>query len=173
MSQSTKKPRTALIAGASGAVGRHLLSMLLSDASYSEVHAITRRPMAHNEAKLQVHEVDFERLGDQAALFTVDDVFCCLGSTIKQAGSKAAFERVDHDYVVDIARLAKAGGAARFLMVSAIGANPKAMAFYSRVKGRVEQDVREVGPPTLHFMQPSLLMGERDEHRPGEPLHNA
>lgn len=163
-----KTTRTALIAGASGAVGRHLLSGLLAEPSYSEVHVLSRRPLAHKEAGLKVHEVDFERLDAQAALFDVDDVFCCLGTTLKQAGSRAAFEKVDHDYIVKLAELADAAHAQRFIMVSAVGANPDALAFYSRVKGRTEADVRNVGPATIHILRPSMLMGERDEHRPGE-----
>ncbi len=165
--------RKALIAGATGAVGRHLLSMLLSEPRYDEVHVLTRRPLAHSEPKLYVHEVDFEQLAGHAELFAVDDVFCCLGSTIKQAGSRPAFERVDHDYVVELSRLAKQGGAQRFVMISAVGANPKAMAFYSRVKGRAETDVLVNGPATVHIMRPSLLVGEREEHRTGEAMAQA
>ena len=167
---SENSNRTALIAGATGAVGRELLSLLLKEARYSEVHVLTRRPLAHNEAKLLTHEIDFEQLDKHRALFAVDDVFCCLGSTIKQAGSKAAFERVDHDYVEALAKLANQAGARRFVMVSAVGANPKALSFYSRVKGRAEADVRKVGPPTIHIVRPSLLMGDRDERRPGEAV---
>lgn len=162
--------RTALIAGATGVVGRQLLSLLLAEPRYASVHVLSRRPLAHEEAGMQVHEVNFDQLGAHAGLFDVDDVFCCLGTTLKQAGSKAAFEKVDHDYVVALARLAGAAQARRFIMISAVGANPKAMAFYSRVKGRTEADVLDAGPPTVHIVRPSLLMGEREEHRPGEAL---
>ena len=165
-----KSPRSALIAGATGAVGRHVLSMLLAEPRYNEVHVLSRRPLAHEEAGLHVHEIDFDQLDRHSALFDVDDVFCCLGSTMKQAGSKKAFEKVDHDYVVALARLADAAHARRFIMISAVGANPRAMAFYSRVKGRAERDVLDVGPPTIHIIRPSLLMGEREEHRPGEAV---
>lgn len=151
-------------------VGRQLLSMLLDEERYDEIHALVRRPLAHNEARLHSHEVDFDQLSDQRRLFEVDDVFCCLGSTMKQAGSKAAFEKVDYDYVVELAGLAGTAEARRFIMISAVGANPRAMAFYSRVKGRAEAKVLEVGPPTVHILRPSLLMGEREEHRPGEAL---
>lgn len=162
--------RSALMAGATGAVGRHLLSRLLADDDYDSVHVLTRRPIAATEAKLHVHEVDFDKLDQHAALFDVDDVFCCLGTTIKQAGSREAFRRVDHDYVVNMAQLASEAGASRFLMISAVGADSKSMFFYSRVKGDTERDVIDCGPATIHFVQPSLLMGERTEHRPGEAI---
>lgn len=162
--------RTALLAGATGAVGRHLLSRLLADPAYSEVRVLTRRAIAATEAKLRVHEVDFDRLDEQAALFDVDDVFCCLGTTMKQAGSREAFRRVDHDYVVRLAQLASEAGARRFLMISAVGADSRSMFFYSRVKGDTEREVRDVGPDTVHILRPSLLMGDRSEHRPGEEM---
>ncbi len=162
--------RSALIAGATGAVGRHLLSKLLADDEYEAIHVLTRRPIAATESKLHVHEVDFDKLDQYAALFDVDDVFCCLGTTIKQEGSREAFRRVDHDYVVSLAQLASEAGASRFLMISAVGANSKSMFFYSRVKGDTERDVIDCGPATIHIVQPSLLMGERNEHRPGEAV---
>ncbi len=168
MTTETSNKRTALIAGATGAVGRHLLSKLLADDDYGTVHVLSRRPIAATEAKLNVHEVNFDTLDQHAALFDVDDVFCCLGTTIKQAGSREAFRRVDHDYVVSMAQLASEAGASRFLMISAVGADARSMIFYSRVKGDTEKDVINCGPDTIHIVQPSLLMGERAEHRPGE-----
>lgn len=162
--------RSALIAGATGAVGRRLLSLLLHEPRYGTVHVLSRRPLAHEETGMVVHQVDFEQLAQSAALFDVDDVYCCLGSTMKQAGSRQAFARVDHDYVVELARLAGEAHARRFIMISAVGASAQALAFYSRVKGRAEAAVRDVGPPTIHILRPSLLMGEREEHRPGEAL---
>ncbi len=170
MSNSSTQNRTALLAGATGAVGRHLLAKLLADDRYTEVHVLSRRPIAAAESKLHVHEIDFERLDKYAALFDVDDVFCCLGTTMKQAGSREAFRRVDHDYVVRLAQLANEGGAQRFLMISAVGAHPKSMFFYSRVKGETEQEVMAAGPHIVHILRPSLLLGERKEHRPGEEI---
>lgn len=168
MNENTTHQRTALLAGATGAVGRQLLSQLLADKRYSQIHVLTRRPIAATEARLQVHEIDFEKLDQHAALFDVDDVFCCLGTTIKQARSKAAFRRVDHDYVVSMAQLASEAGARSFLMISAVGADPRSLFFYSRVKGETEQDVAACGPDSIHILRPSLLMGERSEHRTGE-----
>lgn len=162
--------RSALIAGATGAVGRHLLSMLLADDDYSAVHILTRRPIAATESKLHIHEVDFERLDQHAALFDVDDVFCCLGTTMKQAGSKEAFRRVDHDYVVRVAQLACEAGASRLITISAVGADTRSMFFYSRVKGETEKEVLDYGPATVHIVRPSLLLGDRNERRPGEEI---
>lgn len=162
--------RSAVLAGATGAVGRHLLSALLADDSYETVHVLSRRPIAATERKLHVHEIDFDRLDEQANLFDVDDVFCCLGSTMKQAGSKEAFKRVDYEYVVRLAQLASEGGARRFIMISAVGADSRSMFFYSRVKGDAEKEVREIGPETIYFVRPSLLLGDREDHRLGESI---
>ena len=162
--------RTALIAGATGVVGRELLTLLLAEPRYSRVHVLSRRSLAHEEPKLEVHEVDFDELNNHSKLFYVDDVFCCLGTTMKTAGSKAAFEKVDYQYVVNLARLANQAHARRFIMISAVGASTKSAAFYSRVKGRAERDVRDVGPPTIHIVRPSLLMADREENRPGEEI---
>jgi len=97
-------------------------------------------------------------------------VYCCLGTTIKKAGSQDAFRRVDHDYVVALAQAAKQAGARRFLLVSALGANPRSHIFYNRVKGEVERDVSAVAFAAVHIFRPSLLLGERAESRPLERL---
>jgi uncharacterized protein YbjT (DUF2867 family) len=97
-------------------------------------------------------------------------VFCALGTTIRTAGSRAAFRRVDHDYVVSLARLARAHGARHFLLVSSVGADPRSRVFYSRVKGEVESAVQTLGYPSLTIVRPSLLLGPRSEFRLGEAL---
>lgn len=160
--------RTALIAGASGLVGGHCLSQLLRDPAYARVIALARRPLAPGP-KLETRIVDFDRL-DAAALPRVDDVYCALGTTIRRAGSQAAFRRVDHSYVVTLARRAAAAGAAQFLLVSALGASPRAPVFYSRVKGEAERDVATLPFQAVHVFRPSFLTGERAEHRPGERI---
>lgn len=162
--------RKALLAGATGLIGGHVLSRLLADPAYREVTALVRRPLEIEHAKLTGRVVDFDHLDEISDPPPADDVFCCLGSTMKKAGSKAAFRRVDHDYVVATARLGLAGGARRFLLVSSIGADVSSMNFYSRVKGEAEASVAELGYETLEIFQPSILMGERDEDRPGERL---
>lgn len=170
MTRHSSEKLSALVAGATGVVGRQLLSMLLADPAYETVHVLSRRPIATSEDKLQVHEVNFDELDRHVRLFDVDHVFCCLGTTMKQAGSREAFRRVDHDYVVKLAQLALEAGAERFLMVSAVGADTRSLAFYSRVKGETEREVREVGPSTVHIVRPSLLLGAREERRSGEEM---
>lgn len=162
--------RTAVVAGHTGLVGRHLLDLLLDDARYGRVIAIGRRAPERTHARLDVVTTELgelSRLGDRIA---ADDAFCCLGTTIKAAGSKAAFERVDYHMVVDFARAAHATGARRCFVVSSLSADPRSPVYYSRVKGRAEQALREVGFDALHIVRPSLLLGQRGEHRPGEAL---
>ncbi len=168
--------RKALLAGATGLIGGHLLDLLLAEPQgartfpYGEIIALVRRPLDLEHDRLTSRVVDFDRLDEVSDLPSVDDVFCCLGSTMKKAGSKAAFRRVDHDYVVATARLGLAAGAQRFLLVSAVGADASSMNFYSRVKGEAEDSVAELGYQAFHVFQPSILMGERDEKRSGERL---
>ena len=158
-------PRTALIAGATGLTGQQLLQQLLADARYAEVHALVRKHAFAPHAKLIERVVDFTAL---PRLPKVDDVFCCLGTTIKAAGSKAAFRTIDFDYVLNIAGAAKKSGAQRFMVMSSIGANAKSSVFYSRVKGETEGALSALGFAELHIFQPSFLVGERAEPRPGE-----
>jgi uncharacterized protein YbjT (DUF2867 family) len=159
--------RTALVAGASGLVGGFLLDALLEDPRYREVHSLGRRPLPRQHPKLVQHTVDFARLGGEA-LPSAQEAFCCLGTTIKKAGSQEAFRAVDHDAVLAFAKAAKKAGVQRFLVVTALGANPRSRVFYNRVKGEVEQALAGMGFESLVIVQPSLLLGERAESRPGE-----
>jgi uncharacterized protein YbjT (DUF2867 family) len=154
-------PRTALLAGATGLVGRALLPMLLAGKQYGSVHVLLRRatPDTRANAKLEVHQVDFARLPE--AFPTVDDVFIALGTTIKAAGSEAAFRQVDFDFVVNTARAARAGGATRLAIVSALGADAKSRVFYNRVKGEMQAAVVRLGYESVVIAQPSLLLGDR------------
>ena len=160
--------RTALIAGASGLVGGHLLQRLLAEPAYAHVAALGRRPLALTHPKLTQHVIDFDRVREAANFPRVDDVFCCLGTTIKKAGSQDAFYEVDFLYVHELARTALAYGATQFLLVSSLGANPHSRIFYSRVKGEVEEAVSRLSYRTVHIFRPSLLLGERAERRLGE-----
>ncbi|HUR40879.1 MAG TPA: NAD(P)H-binding protein [Verrucomicrobiae bacterium] len=162
--------RTALIAGATGLVGSALLRRLASDRAWSEVRVIGRRPPPLEAGHVRFVSSDFSNLGELATDLRADDVFCCLGTTIRTAGSRDAFERVDYHYVVDLARAAEAAGAKRFLVVSAVGASASSPAFYSRVKGRMESAVMALPFEAVHVVQPSLLLGDRKEHRAGEAL---
>jgi uncharacterized protein YbjT (DUF2867 family) len=158
--------KTALIAGATGLVGARCLVRLLNHPAYSRVTVLTRRMLAITHERLRVELVDFDRL---LALKVVhEEVFCCLGTTIKKAGSQQAFRRVDHDYPMALAKLGKAAGAQRFVLISSLGADAQSGVFYSRVKGETERDIAAIGLPRFIAMRPSLLQGERKEHRPGE-----
>jgi len=156
----------ALLAGASGLVGERCLARLLDHAAYARVTVFSRRPLALSHAKLRVELVDFNRI--QALGERCDDIFCCLGTTIKTAGSQQAFRRVDHDYPLMLAELGKVEGARQFVLVSALGANARSRVFYSRVKGETERDIAAIGLPKVVFMRPSILLGERHQRRPAE-----
>ena len=161
------KSRTALVAGATGLTGKHLLEFLLADERYASVCALVRKATLQAHPKLSEHVIDFESLGK---LPKADDAFCCLGTTIKKAGSQAAFRKVDFDYVINFAAAAKAAGAKRFLVVSALGANAKSSVFYNRVKGEMENALKAMNFESLHIFRPSFLLGERAEARVGERL---
>jgi len=165
---ASPESRTALLLGATGLVGGHVLDELLNDGAYTRVTLLARRPVARMHSKLDQRTADFDRLREHAISFAVDDVFCCLGTTIRTAGSQQAFRRVDHDYVVDAARLAAEHGARRYLLVSAAGADAGSRIFYNRVKGEAEDAMRGLPLEAVVILRPSLLLGERAEHRSGE-----
>ncbi len=157
-----------MLVGATGLTGGYCLNRLLADESFSEVTVLTRRPLARTDPKLTVHQVDFDHLRDHAQAMAADAVLCCLGTTHRAAGSPEAFAKVDHIYVAELARLAAARGASRFVLVSVVGADPSSPVFYNRVKGRAEAAVSELPFKTVHILRPSLLLGERHEARPAE-----
>lgn len=153
------KPRVALIAGATGLVGQAVLALLLADKRYAAVHVVGRRAPSLQHPKLVVH-ISASLAGWVSP--AVDDVFIALGTTIKVAGSKAAFKAIDGDAVVAVAVAAKAAGATRLAVVSAMGANPQSGVFYNQVKGEMEAAVSKLGFTTLVIARPSLLAGDRD-----------
>jgi uncharacterized protein YbjT (DUF2867 family) len=161
MDDASATPRTALLAGATGLVGRALLPLLLASKHYRGVHVLLRRtaPDIKVSPKLKVHHVDFAML--PAAFPTVDDVFITLGTTIKVAGSETAFRQVDFAFVVNTARAARAVGATRLAVVSAVGADAKSRVFYNRVKGEMEAAVAQLGYKSIVIAQPSMLLGDR------------
>lgn len=162
--------RTALVAGATGLVGGFLLKRLLDAPTYDRVVVVTRRSVGLSHPKLIEIVTDFETLELALAKSAIhaDDAFCTLGTTIRKAGSQPAFRRVDFDYVVNFARAAKAAGARRFLLVSAIGARADSSIFYSRVKGEAENAASELGFDATDIFRPGLILGERGERRPAE-----
>jgi len=158
---------TAWIAGASGLVGSELLSQLLAAPEYDRVVAFVRRPLALAHPKLVVLTVGFTKLEQAAGDLRCDDAFCCLGTTKKAAGSREAFRAVDHVAVLAFAWAAQRGGAQRFFLVSALGADLDSRFFYNRVKGETEAALTVLGFSTLAIFRPSLLLG-RARPRRGE-----
>lgn len=162
--------RVAVIAGASGLVGSALLTQLLEAPEYERVVALVRRPLPLSHPRLEQRVVDFDQLARLDLPMPGADVFCSLGTTIKQAGSQAAFRKVDFEYPLALARLAKAGQARGYYLVSSMGANAQSRIFYSRVKGEVEQAIHALDLRALGIFRPSLLLGERAKARPGEAV---
>jgi Predicted nucleoside-diphosphate-sugar epimerases len=162
--------RTALLLGATGLVGGHCLELLLKDEAYTQVISLGRRKVSLEHAKLEQHLIDFERLPEFASLFKAQDVFCCLGTTIKKAGSQEAFYKIDFTYAHESARIAQQNGAKQFLLVSALGADAGSRIFYNRVKGELEAAVSLLPFKGTQIFRPSLLLGQRAEFRRGEQI---
>ncbi|TKH02489.1 NAD-dependent epimerase/dehydratase family protein [Peribacillus simplex] len=162
--------KTALILGATGVVGTQLVKEISNSNIYNEIHLLTRREMKFRERKCTGHVVDFDNLSQYAYLFNVTDVFICLGTTIKKAKSKEAFRKVDYDYIIEAAKMAKTSNVEKLLVITAMGANSKSKFFYSRVKGDVEGTLQHLEMNTVHIFRPSLLLGEREEFRAGEKI---
>jgi uncharacterized protein YbjT (DUF2867 family) len=167
------RDRAALVAGASGLVGRALLQQLaVPDSGYRWVHALVRKPIEPAPKGVQQHVVDFTR--PPLSVPGADDLYCALGTTIKVAGSKDAFRAVDFDAVIDTARAAQAAGVTRMAVVSALGAAPGSPVFYNRVKADTEAALRTMGFQRLVIVRPSLLVGHRETlgqaSRPSEAL---
>ncbi len=160
--------KLALIAGATGLVGSELLKILLKSEDYSILHSLVRKPSGIQNLKLKEFVVDFDKLDEYTDAFKANDVFCCLGTTIKKAGSQEAFKKVDVDYVVNIANLANKSGAEKFAVISSMGADAKSKIFYNRMKGLMEKGVSESGIKSVVIVRPSLLLGNRKEARFGE-----
>lgn len=165
-----KAEKTALLFGATGLVGGYCLEMLLASPLYSEVRVFNRRSMKLKHPKLKEFIIDFDEFGDYADWIKGDDLFCCLGTTRKKAGSKSAFAKVDYTYVYEVAKVAAKNKVNQFLLVSAIGADKNSMFFYSQVKGQIEEAVNDLGFWAVHIFRPSLLLGNREEQRVGEQI---
>jgi uncharacterized protein YbjT (DUF2867 family) len=160
--------KTALIAGGSGLTGSALIRQISSGNLYQRVTVIGRYPEKSQDGVLEYTPVNFDQLDTHADLFNVDDVYCCLGTTIKKAGSRENFRRVDYEYPLALARLAAKHGAQRFFIITALGADAGSGVFYNRVKGEVERDLLQSGMPEIIIFRPSLLLGKRSEFRLGE-----
>jgi len=165
---TSPKPRIVLIAGASGLVGGELLELLLGDPAVARVHSLVRRSTVRTNEELAEHVVDFGRLTAAELPPHVDEAYCCLGTTMRAAGSRNAFRWVDLVAVVAFGRLAAASGTRALAVVSSVGADPGARSFYLRTKGEMEGELAALGLPGLVILRPSLLLGRRREVRWGE-----
>ncbi len=161
--------KRAIVAGATGLVGRELIRQLCVNDAYDSVTALVRDPdkttFANASTKLTVRALPS---GDEP--IEGDELYCAIGTTIKKAGSQAAFRAIDHDLVIDLVMRAKRGGVGRVAVVTAIGSDPNSPIFYSRVKGETERDLRSLNLNRLDIYQPSLLVGKRTEQRLAEGL---
>lgn len=157
--------KTALLVGASGLVGNELLHILLESQIYEKVVALVRRPLEIKHPNLVEVLCDFERLEEVEEYFQVDDVFCTLGTTIKKAKTKEAMYRVDVEYPISIAELAREKGAKQFLIVSSMNANKDSRLWYPKMKGELEEFLRKIPYEAMLIFQPSLLLGNRSEFR--------
>lgn len=164
--------RTLMLLGATGLVGSHALDQLIHDDRFERIIVPTRRPLPKeiSSAKIDVRIVNFDDPGSFGPLDGLEGVICALGTTIKKAGSKENFRRVDFTYCHEAAKLAKASGASRFVVVTSMGSEARSSLFYSRVKGELEDALKELLFPYLGIFRPSFLAGERAEHRPAEAL---
>ena len=160
---------TLMVLGATGLVGRFVLNQALANRRITRVVAPTRRPLPVH-ARLVNPQVDFEQLPEDADWWRVDAVVCALGTTIAKAGSKAAFYRVDHDHPLRAAQLARANGAHSYALNSSLGADAESRVVYARTKGELERDLQALGYPSLTFVRPGLIGGEREESRPAEQI---
>ena len=160
----------AWVAGATGLVGRLLVGELSARSEVQSVTALVRRAEGRALPKVEERVVGFERLDFELAGPTATHVFCCLGTTLAKAGSEEAFRRVDYEYPLALGRAALAAGAKKFLVVTALGADPSSRIFYNRVKGEVERDLAALGLPELHVFRPSLILGERADRRVAERI---
>ena len=162
--------RTAVLAGATGLVGGELLKQLLASPGYSEVVVLTRKPLGLSDPKLKEHVVDFDKPESLDPLVKGDDCFSSIGTTIARAGNQEAFYTIDFDIPYQLARSASRNGMKQFLNVGSLGADAKSPVFYLRVKGELEQSISALKFEGVHLFRPSLLLGERKEHRRGEGI---
>lgn len=161
--------KTANVFGATGLTGKMLTERLIADNRYALTRIFVRRDVG-TYLNSETIKVDVENLWKIESLISGNEVFCCLGTTIRQAGSKEAFRKTDLELVVRIAEYARANGVSHFLVISALGADPASKNFYLRTKGEMEEALKKIGFPRLSILRPSLLLGPRKESRIGETV---
>ena len=162
--------KTAVVAGASGLIGSNLLELLLKSSDFSEVSILVRKLLPLKHPKLRQIELSFDELESFAPLIKGNALYCCLGSTSKKTPDKADYRKVDYDYPLTLAKIAKANKISQYHLVSAMGADKNSLIFYNRLKGEVEAAIEKLNLESLYIYRPSLLTGDRKEHRRGEKL---
>lgn len=160
--------KKAIIIGSTGLIGNYLLELLLADANYSQIIALVRKPVLTKNTKLIYIETDFKNLDRLSSQINGDCLFICIGSTMKKAGSKEAFLKIDYDIPVNVAHIAKKNGTSSCIVVSSLGADQNSSNFYLQTKGKMEQAIEKLGFQKTVFMRPSILLGNRQEFRFGE-----
>ncbi len=160
----------AIIIGATGLVGRELVQLLLEDDRFPQIVVFGRRSLGFNHSKLTEHLINFDAPGEWKHLVNGDVLFSTLGTTIKQAGSKEVQYKVDYTYQYEFAKAASENGTPVYVLVSAASANPESRVFYTRMKGELERDVKDLNFSATHIIQPGLLHGNRQENRTGEKI---
>lgn len=161
---------TAIVLGATGLTGRHLMDFLLADGSFKNIKVFTRRPLGIDHPKIKEFLIDLLELDKSKSDFTGDVVFCCIGTTKKKTPDKALYKKIDHGIPVSAAKLAKENKIPAFLVISALGADENSRFFYNRTKGSMERDIKALGIPNTYILKPSLIVGDRNEKRFGESV---
>ena len=162
--------KKAIILGATGLTGSHLLNLLLNDSDYDTIKVFTRKKLSMAHPKLEEHVVDLLKISDYTTEFRADVVFCCIGTTKAKTPDKDLYRAIDYGIPVEAAKLAKQNAIDHFIVISALGAKAESKVLYSKLKGEMERDVLAQKIEQTHFLQPSLIVGNRNEKRTGEDL---
>jgi len=160
--------KTAIVLGSTGLIGGYVLALLLNDNAFDKVKVFVRKPLSINHPKLEQHIINFNDSGSFEKLVTGDVIFCCLGTTIKTAGSQDAFKKVDYEYPLEFAKAGKQNGVHEYLIISSIGATTDTANFYLKTKGEIETAIKNLNFESFVILRPSMLLGNRKEIRFGE-----
>ncbi|WGF93545.1 NAD(P)H-binding protein [Aequorivita marisscotiae] len=162
--------KTAIILGATGLTGGILLEKLLKDASFEKIKLFSRSSAKKHSPKIEEHLIDMFQLEDYSEAFKADVAFCCIGTTKAKTPDKEIYKKIDYGIPVTAAKLAKNNGIKTFIVISALGADENSSVFYNKTKGQMERDVLAENIENTYILQPSLIVGDRDENRLGEKV---
>lgn len=162
--------KEAIILGATGLTGSHLLQLLMEDDQYKRIKVFTRRSLSLSHPKIEEHVIDLLNLSDYAQYFQADVVFCCIGTTKAKTPDKEDYRAIDYGIPVDAAKLCRQNNISQFIVISALGANADSKILYNKLKGEMERDVMAQQIEQTYLLRPSLIVGNRKEKRWGEDL---